>query len=91
MAQCRFTMTPLLNVNTTLTVPPFITKVRPFRTIPLNVSDAASPGAVDAAQLIAASAKDAGINIEVIREPKDGYWSNVWNKKAGARVIGEAD
>ena len=50
-------------------------------TIPLNVSDAAFPGAVDAAQLIAASAKDAGINIEVIREPKDGYWSNVWNKK----------
>ncbi|MEE1577744.1 MAG: ABC transporter substrate-binding protein, partial [Deltaproteobacteria bacterium] len=50
-------------------------------TIPLNASDAAFPGAVDAAQLIAASAKDAGINIEVIREPKDGYWSNVWNKK----------
>ena len=47
----------------------------------MNVSDAAFPGAVDAAQLIAASAKDAGINIEVIREPKDGYWSNVWNKK----------
>ena len=50
-------------------------------TIQLSASDAAFAGAVDAAQLIAASAKDAGIDIEVVREPKDGYWSNVWNKK----------
>ncbi|MEM7289368.1 MAG: ABC transporter substrate-binding protein [Pseudomonadota bacterium] len=49
--------------------------------IQLSASDAAFAGAVDAAQLIAASAKDAGIEIEVVREPKDGYWSNVWNKK----------
>ncbi len=49
--------------------------------IPLSASDAAFAGAVDAAQLIAASAKDAGIDVEVVREPKDGYWSNVWNKK----------
>ena len=49
--------------------------------IQLSSSDAAFAGAVDAAQLIAASAKEAGINIEVVREPKDGYWSNVWNKK----------
>ena len=49
--------------------------------IQLSASDAAFAGAVDAAQLIAASAKEAGIDIEVIREPKDGYWSNVWNKK----------
>ena len=49
--------------------------------IQLSVSDAAFPGAVDAAQLIAASAKDAGIEIELVREPSDGYWSNVWNKK----------
>ncbi len=47
----------------------------------LSASDAAFSGAVDAAQLIAASAKEAGIEIEVVREPKDGYWSNVWNKK----------
>ena len=45
------------------------------------MSDAAFAGAVDAAQLIAASAKEAGIDIEIVREPKDGYWSNVWNKK----------
>ena len=49
--------------------------------IQLSVSDAAFAGAVDAAQLIAASAKEAGIDIQVVREPKDGYWSNVWNKK----------
>ncbi|WP_394688843.1 ABC transporter substrate-binding protein [Hoeflea sp.] len=50
--------------------------------IQLSVSDAAFTGAVDAAQLIAASAKEAGIEIELVREPSDGYWSNVWNKKA---------
>jgi peptide/nickel transport system substrate-binding protein len=49
--------------------------------IQLSVSDAAFTGAVDAAQLIAASAKEAGIEIELVREPSDGYWSNVWNKK----------
>ncbi len=49
--------------------------------IQLSTSEAAFSGAVDAAQLIAASAKEAGIEIEVVREPKDGYWSNVWNKK----------
>ena len=47
----------------------------------LSASDAAFAGAVDAAQLIAASAAQAGIEIEVVREPNDGYWSNVWNKK----------
>ncbi|MDG1737608.1 MAG: ABC transporter substrate-binding protein [Paracoccaceae bacterium] len=50
-------------------------------TLQLSASDAAFAGAVDAAQLIAASAAEAGIDIEVVREPNDGYWSNVWNKK----------
>ncbi len=49
--------------------------------IQLSSSDAAFAGAVDAAQLIQASAAAAGIEIEVVREPQDGYWSNVWNKK----------
>lgn len=49
--------------------------------IQLSVADAAFSGAVDAGQLIAASAKQAGIEIELVREPNDGYWSNVWNKK----------
>ena len=49
--------------------------------IQLSAADTAFAGAVDAAQLIAASAKEVGIEIEVVREPNDGYWSNVWNKK----------
>lgn len=49
--------------------------------IPLSVADAAFAGAVDAAQLYQASAAKAGIEIEIVREPNDGYWSNVWNKK----------
>ena len=50
--------------------------------IPLSASDGAWAGSVDAAQLIANSASEAGIEIEVIREPSDGYWSNVWNNDA---------
>ncbi|WP_147126593.1 ABC transporter substrate-binding protein [Shimia ponticola] len=49
--------------------------------VQLSASDAAFTGAVDAAQLYQASAKEAGINIEVVQEPADGYWSNVWLKK----------
>ena len=44
----------------------------------LHLADTAFEGAVDAGQLYAESAKKAGINIEVVREPNDGYWSNVW-------------
>jgi len=47
----------------------------------LRTSDVAFPGAVDAAQLYQQSAKAAGIDIEVKREPGDGYWSEVWNVK----------
>ena len=50
--------------------------------IPLAASNAAFSGAVDAAQLIAASCGEAGINVEVNRVPDDGYWSNVWNNDA---------
>jgi peptide/nickel transport system substrate-binding protein len=49
--------------------------------IDLSASNAAFEGAVDAAQLYQASAKGAGININVVQEPSDGYWSNVWLKK----------
>ncbi|MCP8893877.1 ABC transporter substrate-binding protein [Shinella daejeonensis] len=45
----------------------------------LRTSDVAFPGAVDAAVLYQESCKKAGINIEVKREPGDGYWANVWN------------
>ncbi|MCC9624727.1 ABC transporter substrate-binding protein [Thalassospira sp. MA62] len=45
----------------------------------LRTSDVAFPGAVDAAVLYQETAKKAGIDIEIKREPGDGYWSNVWN------------
>ncbi|ESR26957.1 ABC transporter substrate-binding protein [Lutibaculum baratangense] len=45
----------------------------------LRTSDVAFPGAVDAAVLYQESCKAAGIDIQIQREPGDGYWSNVWN------------
>lgn len=47
----------------------------------LHTADAAFPGAVDAAVLVKEHAKKAGININVVREPNDGYWSDVWMNK----------
>ncbi len=48
----------------------------------LHLADTAFEGAVDAGQLYQETAKAAGIDIEVVREPNDGYWSNVWLKKS---------
>ncbi|MBL9074847.1 ABC transporter substrate-binding protein [Tabrizicola sp.] len=45
----------------------------------LRSAPGAFPGAVDAANLFAASAQAAGIPLQVKLEPDDGYWSNVWN------------
>src|SRR6056297_78543 len=50
-------------------------------TVDLSAADAAFGGALDAAVLFQASAKKAGININVVREVNDGYWSDVWMKK----------
>ncbi|HLS19386.1 MAG TPA: ABC transporter substrate-binding protein, partial [Paracoccaceae bacterium] len=47
--------------------------------ITLYSADTAFSGAVDAAQLYAASAQAAGINLTVERAPDDGYWANYWN------------
>jgi peptide/nickel transport system substrate-binding protein len=52
----------------------------------LSTSDVAFPGAIDAALLYQQQAKKAGINVQVQREPNDGYWSNVWNNKAFCAV-----
>lgn len=49
--------------------------------VDLSTSDAAYPGAVDTAVLMQEQAKAAGIEINVVREPNDGYWDNVWLKK----------
>jgi peptide/nickel transport system substrate-binding protein len=50
-------------------------------TVDLSASDAAFAGAVDAAVLYKEHAAKGGIDINIIREPNDGYWSNVWMKK----------
>jgi len=47
----------------------------------LHTSDSVFAGAVDAAQLWQQDAQKAGLNFQVVKEPKDGYWDNVWNKK----------
>lgn len=50
-------------------------------TFKLHTADAAFAGANDTALLFQENAAKAGIKIEVVREPDDGYWSNVWRKK----------
>lgn len=47
--------------------------------VDLKASDGAFAGGVDAATLYKEHAAPAGIEINVVREPADGYWSNVWN------------
>lgn len=46
--------------------------------IKLSAADSAYAGAVDMCVLFAEQARSADIDIEVVREPNDGYWSNVW-------------
>jgi peptide/nickel transport system substrate-binding protein len=46
--------------------------------VALHASDAAFTGAVDTAVLFKEHAQKAGITIDVVREPEDGYWSDVW-------------
>ncbi|MBT4888957.1 MAG: ABC transporter substrate-binding protein [Rhodospirillales bacterium] len=38
-------------------------------------------GSIDAGQLFRETARASGIDLEVVREPDDGYWSNVWMVK----------
>ena len=49
--------------------------------VDLSAADAAFAGAVDAAVLYKEHAAPIGIDINVVREPNDGYWSNVWMNK----------
>ncbi|MEE4355559.1 MAG: ABC transporter substrate-binding protein [Desulfococcaceae bacterium] len=53
----------------------------------LHTAEAAFVGAVDAAVLYQENAAKAGIRIKVVREPNDGYWSNVWLKKPWCAVF----
>jgi len=45
----------------------------------LRTSDNSFPGAPDASALFQQSLSTAGINLDIKREPNDGYWSEVWN------------
>ena len=49
--------------------------------IDFSTTDSIFSGAVDMGVLYAEQAKAAGININVVREPSDGYYSDVWLKK----------
>jgi len=49
--------------------------------VSLSAANAAFEGAVDAATMFREQATKAGIDIEIVREPADGYWSSVWMKK----------
>ncbi len=55
-------------------------------TFKLHAAEAAFKGAVDAGVLFREQAAKAGITVDVVREPNDGYWSNVWKKKPWCAV-----
>ena len=47
----------------------------------LHVGEGVLTGGMESALLFQESAKPAGINLELVRRPADGYWSEVWNKE----------
>ncbi len=47
----------------------------------LSAADVVIPSGVDMAVLYRETARKAGIDVNVVREPNDGYWSNVWLKR----------
>ena len=49
--------------------------------VSISTADSVFSGAVDMCVLYAEQAKQAGINITVVREANDGYYSDVWLKK----------
>ena len=49
--------------------------------VSLSAADSILPGAVDMIVLFSEHAKAAGIDLKPVREPNDGYWSDVWLKK----------
>ena len=56
-------------------------------TFKLHSADGAFAGAVDSSLIFQQSAAKAGVKIQVVREPNDGYWSNVWMNKNAVRCI----
>lgn len=49
--------------------------------VDISVNDTLLSGAVNMCTLFAEQARPAGLDINVVREPADGYWSDVWLKK----------
>ena len=49
--------------------------------VDIHLADAAFAGALDTGVLYSESAAACGITLNVVREPDDGYWSNVWMQK----------
>ncbi len=49
--------------------------------VQLSTAESVFSGAIDLAVLYAEHARPAGINIEVVQEPADGYYTDVWLKK----------
>lgn len=49
--------------------------------INVSASNAAYSGAVDAATLVLGSAAPAGIDVNIVREPADGYWTDVYMQR----------
>jgi peptide/nickel transport system substrate-binding protein len=54
--------------------------------VDLSVSEGAFTGCVDAGLLYRAHAAKAGIDINVVKEPDDGYYDKVWMKKPWVAV-----
>ena len=54
--------------------------------VSISTAESITTGAVDALILYAEQAKAAGIDIKVVREPNDGYWSDVWLVKPWCMV-----
>ncbi len=50
-------------------------------TMDISGANSIMSGSVDFVTLFAEQAKAAGINLQPIREPNDGYWTDVWLKK----------
>jgi peptide/nickel transport system substrate-binding protein len=50
------------------------------QTLDIYASDAAGTGSTDYAQLFSESAKAAGMDLQVVKRPSDGYWSETWMK-----------
>src|SRR5262245_15306476 len=49
--------------------------------VDLSAADVVITSGVDMAVLYRETARKAGIEVNVVREPNDGYWSNVWLKR----------